>query len=42
MAVRTSPGWDAHGRGILDGTGLEEMTCCGSTVKGHASRRTSS
>jgi hypothetical protein len=27
---------------ILDGTGLEEVTCRGSTVKGHASRRTSS
>ncbi|MFZ1114531.1 MAG: hypothetical protein WAN44_01725 [Propionibacteriaceae bacterium] len=41
MAVRTSPGWDARGRGILDGTGLEEITWCGSTVKGHATRRPS-
>jgi len=27
---------------ILDGTTLEEVTCRGSSVKGHASRRTSS
>ena len=27
---------------ILDGTGLEEVTCRGNTVKSHASKRTSS